>query len=635
MTSEETTTPAKRIGEGEHFALILKGGSTKGLAYLGALAALYKYKRVPYAIAGSSAGALTAFFLACVHAGVTKDREKAREKLGAELQKLANMEPAAKFFDLRFFRSFFLGFRLLRRGYLASGEGLKDWMYEQLKEAGVLESEIKTMTVGELERRSGLSLLFAVSSVRQGVYFAERDSLVIDAVRGSAALPLALEPVRIATKSPVSTAASESFATRIKRYLSLKCKPKQVAKDEFDDTWIDGGLLQNLPIPLYEQAREREEQSQERKKDELEMPQRYLALHLDSASVPKASGFLSIFGPEILGLLLFVSAYLVLQIPEVSIIQSRGTFYHAGFMAIIALLVMVLMLGAALVLRRLIAIPLRVGVFQTAGYVLRAVDAQNEESVLEKAKKENMLICIETGSTIATSTLFLTKSQRRLLILSGAASALEYVGHSEASIELPLPDGLAMPGRQEKGCNPKEELDEKFMASVRGSSLKMGVYLALGALPVVLIALLLMVSVSGLLYRRQHQIGGPNDNKKPIVLDLTRFIRKPYGPCASRVGSERCYTYAEQLVKSVTNGTDIADCFNSTAGTLSTDQVHTLCWIHFCVAEDGGVGECSDPLSHVVDCQDRARRGLTGDAAIACLNALALQPQGWLTPRSF
>jgi predicted acylesterase/phospholipase RssA len=510
--------------EKEEFALIVKGGSTKGLAYLGALSVLYQHGFVPSAVAGSSAGAITAFVLACAHAKAKQPKGSAelgtpptkltdgiaaegkREQtsqidlegaLRESFQELAGLDPAAEFFGLRLPDSLFLGFRLLFRGHLAPGRGLASWMKRCLEP---LEKSGPDVTLSDLEVKSGLRLFLARSSTKEGVGFVNSSCSVIEAVRGSAALPFGLEPVK----------AQEGAAGE-------------------PDTWIDGGLLQNLPIPLYE----------EKCAEGTDLPQQFLALHLDptepttggQSSVQRAASWWSRLGamllkpmgvarkvlgailPELAGLVLIALTYLALQRPELALTQSQKPDTYYGHVAARSFLYLVSAGGVALLARRLLALFMSVGILRTASHVLSAVAAQNAKKVLEEAKRRNQLIPIPTGTSIGTFTLLLSEDQRKFLILSGAKSALKYVKDSGKPVKddvwLPLPGKVntnKMWTRSQIETMLEEAAEESQASS--GARLRLGLHLVAGVAPVLIAAFVAVMLVHFALFNRSHHLGG-------------------------------------------------------------------------------------------------------------------------------
>jgi len=492
--------------------------------------------------------------------------------------------------------------------------------------------------VGERQQDADLPLFMTLSSTKDGLEFAKSDMPVVEAVRASSALPFAFKPVSVKADNATdaTSAARAAGAAEV-------------------NTWIDGGLLQNLPVALYEKARD----------EDSKLPGAVLALQLEPDK-SAASGGHQRAGFIALGLVLVVASYWFLQSRDLWPTQSQAAQVYYGILLKRSLLHIGFAAGVALLARGLFAKLLPLGMLRTAGNVLSAVAAQNETKLIADLKQKEQLIVIETGS-IGTYDLSLNDHQRAFLILSGAIRALEYVKRAtqrDAEIPtLPLPLSYKPP-TSVKDLNDKRDLARKNMNGVRIG--KMVRHMLAGAAAVLLAALGLVFSLHAALYERKHHIGGdlspidggaPVDGGAPRMVVVTReaiaaycsagdagasdassrFLAACESECscdahctcaeicvsaAERVndagmaedgGANKCYSHASAAFS--LSGTDIDECFSVGTRSLSADVVETLCWVHF--RKEG------------TECLNEAKQKLTADAARDCLAAFALTQQGW------
>jgi len=217
--------------QGRHADLVLEGGGVKGIGLLGAVLELaeagYSFPRV----AGTSAGAIVAALVA------------AYQRAGRDLHEL---EDVLHRVDYRRFASGPLLQRatgrvgdavaVLLRGGAHSGDYLTDFLGPELERVGVRTFADLTIPDdgGSLEPHQRYSLVVHASDLSRRVLvrlpwdYAQYgrvadDELVVDAVRASMSIPFYFRPVQLTTATGTVT-------------------------------WVDGGLLSNFPITVFDRT---------------------------------------------------------------------------------------------------------------------------------------------------------------------------------------------------------------------------------------------------------------------------------------------------------------------------------------------------------------------------------------------
>jgi len=211
--------------------LVLEGGGVKGIGLLGAVLTLadagYRFER----IAGTSAGAIVAALVA------------AYQKDGRDLHELEDV-----MWDLdyqQFAKEPFLqdwtgpvgdAFAAFVHGGAHSGDYLFDWLTPLLRDRGV--TTFKDLRIpdsgGSLEDYQKYSLVVHASDLSRGVLVRlpwdytkygmdANEQPVVDAVRASMAIPFYFRPVQVTTQNGTAT-------------------------------WVDGGLLANFAITVFDRT---------------------------------------------------------------------------------------------------------------------------------------------------------------------------------------------------------------------------------------------------------------------------------------------------------------------------------------------------------------------------------------------
>ncbi|KAA0549451.1 patatin-like phospholipase family protein [Bacillus sp. BGMRC 2118] len=194
---------------------VFSGGGIRGFALIGAIQALEKKGLTPFRLAGTSAGAIVAAFVAAGYSG-------------DELEKIMDESNLIDFLDARksiFPVSIMKWLFLYKRLGLYRGRVLENWLNEKLQAKGV-------EVFGDLPKGS---LRLVASDITNGRIIVFPDDLerygydpetfpVAKAVRMSAGIPYFFEPVKL-----------------------TKVKPPPVI--------VDGALLSNFPVWLFEQRK--------------------------------------------------------------------------------------------------------------------------------------------------------------------------------------------------------------------------------------------------------------------------------------------------------------------------------------------------------------------------------------------
>jgi NTE family protein len=218
------------VASGQPVDLVLEGGGVKGIGLVGAVAGLEEAGYRAVRVAGSSAGAIVGALLA---AGLPVDELEPRMR-SLDLRRFRDPTPltrvpvAGRWLSL-----------LLRRG-LYEGVALRDWLDGELDALGVRTFGDLRLTGDEAgalppERAYRLVVMAADLSLGrlvqlpwdyQRLYGLDPDEQpVADAVRASAAIPYYFRPVVL--RRP----------------------------DGHDSVLVDGGLLSNFPVDVFDQPR--------------------------------------------------------------------------------------------------------------------------------------------------------------------------------------------------------------------------------------------------------------------------------------------------------------------------------------------------------------------------------------------
>jgi NTE family protein len=205
--------------------LVLSGGGVKGIALVGAVAALVDAEYVPQRISGTSAGALVGAVLAAAaqHGDLTSAQ---LEDLALSIDYRAFLDPGP------IERVPVLGpaWGVLSGGGIYRGEALRRWVADQLAGFGVTTFADLAIDDPQLPPEQRYRLVVTVADVTRGelvrlpwdyrrVYGLDPDEQkVADAVRASTAIPFFFHPETL------------------------------TSADGTTSTLVDGGLLSNFPI---------------------------------------------------------------------------------------------------------------------------------------------------------------------------------------------------------------------------------------------------------------------------------------------------------------------------------------------------------------------------------------------------
>jgi NTE family protein len=223
--------------------LVLEGGGVKGIGLAGAVLVLdeagYQFKRV----AGTSAGAIAAAIIAALNkAG------KPLSKLGDYLRTVQFEQFMAKSRVRAALGGAADAEHLLLHMGLYDGDYLLDWLGGVLKDIGVEHfGDLRLEDADADENWTGqqrYSLVVHVSDITRGKlvrlpwdyneYGLDADGQrIVDAVRASMSIPFFFEPVRF--RAPAVTVGGVAIAAgRV--------------------TWVDGGLLDNFPVDVFDRT---------------------------------------------------------------------------------------------------------------------------------------------------------------------------------------------------------------------------------------------------------------------------------------------------------------------------------------------------------------------------------------------
>jgi NTE family protein len=249
MTTQAVPTPAESSSAaavtGKPADLVLEGGGVKGIGLAGAVLALdragYRFQRV----AGTSAGAIAAAIIAALN--------KAGKPL-ARLQDYLQEVQFKEFMAKGHLRAALGGLgdaeQLLLHMGLYDGDYLLDWLGGVLTDIGVTYFGDLRLDDPGADRtwttRQRYSLVVHTSDITRGKlvrlpwdyinYGFEADhQRIVDAVRASMSIPFFFEPVHV-------------------RALAVTSPPADVAAAAGRVTWVDGGLLDNYPVDVFDRA---------------------------------------------------------------------------------------------------------------------------------------------------------------------------------------------------------------------------------------------------------------------------------------------------------------------------------------------------------------------------------------------
>lgn len=217
--------------DNKYVDLVLEGGGVKGIGLLGAVLTLYDAGYRFQRIAGTSAGAIVAVLVAA-YQRVGRDLHDLEEKMhevqytqfadGPILEKLTGRLGE--------------GLELLLHEGAHSGNYLRDWLEPLLKEVGVRTfADLRTHDpASTLKKYQQYSLVVHVSDLTRRVLVRlpwdysqydkiADDELVVGAVRASMSIPFYFRPVQLKTSRG-------------------------------EVTWVDGGLLSNFPITVFDRT---------------------------------------------------------------------------------------------------------------------------------------------------------------------------------------------------------------------------------------------------------------------------------------------------------------------------------------------------------------------------------------------
>jgi NTE family protein len=248
-SAPEVAGAAATAPDGSHKPadLVLEGGGVKGIGLAGAVLALdeagYRFQRV----AGTSAGAIAAAIIAALNqAGeplnklqnylqtMQFDQFMAESHVRAALGRLADAE------------------HLLLHMGLYDGDYLLEWLGGVLKDIGVTQFGDLRQNDADADHnwtsQQRYSLVIHVSDITRGKlvrlpwdyneYGLNADSQgIVNAVRASMSIPFFFEPVRF--RAPAVTADMTADG---------------VAADGGRVTWVDGGLLDNFPVDVFDRT---------------------------------------------------------------------------------------------------------------------------------------------------------------------------------------------------------------------------------------------------------------------------------------------------------------------------------------------------------------------------------------------
>ena len=249
MTNQTAPTPTESspaaAGTAKPADLVLEGGGVKGIGLAGAVLTLdqagYRFHRV----AGTSAGAIAAAIIAALN--------KAGKPLG-KLQGYLQEVKFEQFMAKGHFRAALGGLgdaeHLLLHMGLYDGDYLIDWLGGVLSDIGITHFGDLRLNDPDADQtwtaRQRYSLVVHTSDITRGKlvrlpwdyanYGLDADhQRIVDAVRASMSIPFFFTPVNI--RAAAVTADVADMAAPAGRV-----------------TWVDGGLLDNFPVDVFDRA---------------------------------------------------------------------------------------------------------------------------------------------------------------------------------------------------------------------------------------------------------------------------------------------------------------------------------------------------------------------------------------------
>jgi len=249
MTDQTAPTPTESspvaAGPEKPADLVLEGGGVKGIGLAGAVLTLgqagYRFHRV----AGTSAGAIAAALIATLNkAG------KPLSKMQDYLQEIQFKEFMAKSHLRAALGGLGDAEHLLLHMGLYDGDYLLDWLGGVLSDIGITHfGDLRLDDPGADQTwtaRQRYSLVVHTSDITRGKlvrlpwdyvnYGLDADhQRIVDAVRASMSIPFFFEPVRVRAAAVTADVADVAAAAgRV--------------------TWVDGGLLDNFPVDVFDRT---------------------------------------------------------------------------------------------------------------------------------------------------------------------------------------------------------------------------------------------------------------------------------------------------------------------------------------------------------------------------------------------
>jgi NTE family protein len=244
ITATETAAPQAAIPPTDRRAdLVLEGGGVKGIGIVGAVVALDQAGYVFPRVAGTSAGAIGAALIAAL--------QRAEQPMSKLQTFLENIE-YSRFMEEGRLRSL-LGpigdvEQLLLHMGLYDGDYLVEWLDGILTELGVTHfGDLKLEDPGadaNLTEDQRYTLIVHTSDISRGKcvrlpwdyeqYGLKADhQRIVDAVRASMSIPFFFQPVRF--RAPKASVDGVDYAAG-------------------PVTWVDGGMLDNFPIEVFDRT---------------------------------------------------------------------------------------------------------------------------------------------------------------------------------------------------------------------------------------------------------------------------------------------------------------------------------------------------------------------------------------------
>lgn len=249
MTTQTVPTPTENLpaaaGSEKPADLVLEGGGVKGIGLAGAVLTLdqagYRFRRV----AGTSAGAIAAAIIAALN-----QAGKPVSQLHDYLQEVQFKEFMAENHLRRALGGVGDAQQLLLHMGLYDGDYLIDWLGRVLSDIGVTYFGDLRLEDSGADRnwtaRQRYSLVVHTSDISRRKlvrlpwdyvnYGLDADhQRIVDAVRASMSIPFFFTPVHV-------------------RATAVTAPPADEKADAGQVTWVDGGLLDNFPVDVFERT---------------------------------------------------------------------------------------------------------------------------------------------------------------------------------------------------------------------------------------------------------------------------------------------------------------------------------------------------------------------------------------------